>query len=343
MKKKRTNYVLPRMCFKLLRIMRLITVFILFTVLTVHAKSYSQQTQLSFSFKQTSIADVLAHIEEESEFYFFYKENELHADRLIDIKVSDENINTILNRILEGTNLTYSLIDRYVVISEESDSNSQSGNLQQKTVTGKITDSSGFPLPGVTVVIKGTTQGIISDVNGIYSLANVPSDATLVFSFVGMKTQEISAAGKTTIDVTMAEDAIGIEEVVAIGYGTMKKSDLTYSVAKVDGASLTNRPVARVDALMVGQMAGVQVTQSSGHPGKAPIIRVRGVGSISAGNSPLYVIDGFAIEDEDIIANLSMNSVESIEVLKDAAAASIYGSRGGKWSCNYYHQIGQGR
>lgn len=325
MKKKRTNCVLKRTCFKLLRIMRLTTAFILFAVLTVHAKSYSQQTQLSFSFKQTSIADVLAHIEEKSEFYFFYKENELHADRLIDIDVSGEDIHKILSRILEGTNLTYSLIDRYVVISEKSDNNSQSGFQQDKTISGKVTDTTGTPLPGVTVVIKGTSQGTITGADGNYSLADVPSNATLVFSFVGMKTQELEVSGKSEINVKMEEDAIGIEEVVAVGYGTMKKANLTGSVSNFKSDQIENKPVTKISQVFAGQITGVSATQISGEPGEdnAEII-IRGRGTYSkAGYSPLVLVDGITSSLE----NLDPNSIESISVLKDAASSAIYGAR----------------
>ena len=147
------------------------------------------------------------------------------------------------------------------------------------------------------------------------------------FSFVGMKTQEVAIGNKTTINITLIEDAINLEEVVAVGYGTVRKSDLTSAIAKVSGDELASRPVTRVDQALQGQMAGVQVQQSGGKPGKNATIHVRGVGSITAGNDPLYVVDGFPV-DAEVFANTNLDNIESIEVLKDAASASIYGSRG---------------
>ena len=209
---------------------------------------------------------------------------------------------------------------------------------QTHSVTGKVTDETSQPLPGVTVVIKGTTNGAVTDIDGNYLITSVPTDATLVFSYVGMSTQEIAVGNQTTISITMVADAIGLEEVVAVGYGTVKKRDLTAAVAQYDAEQLNERPVARVDQALVGQMAGVRVKQTSGMPGKGFSVQVRGTGSISANNEPLYVIDGFPLETSEQnssggystgnpLDNINPNDIESIQVLKDASAAAIYGSR----------------
>lgn len=326
MKKKWLNDDLNRLLAKLSKMMRLTTAFIFLAVLTVHAKSYSQQTRLSFSFQKTSIADVLSFIEEESEFYFFYKENELHADRLIDIDVAKEDIHQILDKILTGTNLGYSIIDRYVVIAPKPGENIRAtGQQQPRSVAGKVTDSSGAPLPGVSVIIQGTTQGAVSDMNGNYSLTNVPGDAILLFSFVGMRSQEIPVAGKASIDVTLEEEAIGIDEVVAIGYGTIKKSDLTGSVSKVKSGEINAFPSSNLLQALSGRSSGVQVIQNTGAPGASTSIRIRGANSIQGTNEPLYVVDGFPINNPTALNN---SDIESIEILKDASSTAIYGSRG---------------
>ncbi|MBT6004085.1 MAG: TonB-dependent receptor plug domain-containing protein, partial [Prolixibacteraceae bacterium] len=163
---------------------------------------------------------------------------------------------------------------------------------QQNTVSGKII-SEGEPLPGVTVVVKGTTQGTVTDIDGNYSLTSVPDNATLVFSFIGMISQEINVTGQTQINVTMDPDFIGIEEVVAIGYGTMKKSDLTGSVASVTPEQLVDRPLINVGQALQNKIAGVQVIkQSVGEPGGDPQIRIRGTNSINTSAEPLFVVDG---------------------------------------------------
>ena len=182
-------------------------------------------------------------------------------------------------------------------------------------------------------------MGTVTDKDGNYSLANVSSNATLVFSFVGMKTQEIAIAGKTTINVVLAEDAIGIEEVVAIGYGTVKKSDLTGSVSSVNVGDVLGAPIQSIDQGLAGRASGVMVTQTSGAPGAVASIRIRGTSSLQGGNEPLYVIDGFPVYSGDGFGNTGGNSklsglatlnptdIESVEVLKDASATAIYGAR----------------
>ncbi|MGQ8337786.1 TonB-dependent receptor [Sunxiuqinia sp. A32] len=336
MKKKWMDHDLKRWWAKLLLIMRLTTVFMLLAMLTVHAKTYSQQTKLSFSFQQTSVAKVLSYIEEESEFYFFYKENELQSERLINIDAAKEDIHQVLDKILEGTTLGYSVVDRYVVISPK-DGNGVKSVEQEISISGKVTDTSGQPLPGVTVVVKGTTQGTITDGDGNYSISNVNSDGVLIFSFVGMKSQEMPVDGKSIVNITMEEDAIGIDEVVAVGYGTMKKSDLTGSIASVNSKDLGEVSSDSFTRSLSGKVAGVQIQQTTGTPGGNMVIRVRGASSLSAGNDPLYVIDGFPVQQENIsaqdqgfnpLSSLNPDDIESIEVLKDASASAIYGSRG---------------
>ncbi|OFX35238.1 MAG: SusC/RagA family TonB-linked outer membrane protein [Bacteroidetes bacterium GWF2_42_66] len=196
---------------------------------------------------------------------------------------------------------------------------------QPRTVTGKIIDFSGAPLPGVSVVLKGATTGTITDFDGNYTLANVPADATLVFSFVGMKSQEVEVAGKQTINVVLEDETIGIEEVVAVGYGTMRKKDLTGSVASVNSENLKNIPVTSAAQAIVGQLAGVQVTRTEGSPDAAITIRVRGGGSITQDNSPLFVVDGLPVDN---INDIAPTDIESIDVLKDASSTAIYGARG---------------
>lgn len=196
---------------------------------------------------------------------------------------------------------------------------------QQKTVSGKVTDSGNQPLPGVNVVIKGTTQGTLTNNDGAYSLSNVPDDATLVFSFVGMKKQEIVVAGKTTLNVIMEDESIGLDEVVAVGYGTVKKQDLTGSVSKIKSNALEQRAISTLGEGLAGQLAGVRVQEKNAAPGAEMTITIRGINSINATNTPLYVIDGIPVTN---IMDFNPNDIASIEVLKDASSAAIYGSRG---------------
>jgi len=194
----------------------------------------------------------------------------------------------------------------------------------RKSVKGNVSAVSGERLPGVTIVVKGTTEGTITDIDGNFSLSNISDNAILVFSFVGMQSMEISTAGKNSVEVILKEDAIGLDEVVAIGYGSMKKSDLTGSVASVSTDDLNSMPVPSISDAMQGKAAGVQII-SSGTPGSDATIRIRGVGTIN-NNNPLLVIDGFPTDGG--LNQINMNDVESIQILKDASATAIYGSRG---------------
>ena len=216
---------------------------------------------------------------------------------------------------------------------------------QIKTITGRVIDEKGDPIPGASVIIKGTSKGTITDSKGNYSLSNVPEDATLVYSFIGMKKQEIQVAGRNSINVTMLNDAINMEEMVVIGYGSVKKSDQTGSVTALRQEDFNRGAVTSADQLIAGKAAGVQVVQNSAEPGGGISVNIRGAGSINADNSPLYVIDGLALDNSAAVTGSGSNfldsranrnplnsinpsDIKSIEILKDASATAIYGSRG---------------
>ena len=201
-----------------------------------------------------------------------------------------------------------------------------SGNLfQNKNISGVVKDGSGSPIPGVSVVVKGTTTGGITDVDGKYVLNNIPENATLSFSFIGMKSQAVPVSGRAQINVIMEEETIGIGEVVAIGYGTQLKRDITGATSNLTPSVITSRPITRVDQALQGTTPGVSVSSSSGQPGTSLAVRIRGTNSITGSNQPLYVIDG---QVGGNIESIPPEDIQSLEVLKDASATAIYGSRG---------------
>ncbi len=211
---------------------------------------------------------------------------------------------------------------------------------QNQKVTGTVTDAKGDPLPGVTVVLKGSTGGTITDISGNYTLGNIPGNGTLVFSFIGMKNQEMVVGGKSNINVTLLEDAIAIEEVVAVGYGTVKKRDMIGSVASVSGEDLKQVSSASFTNALQGRATGVNIRETSGTPGSPISVQVRGVNSINTGTDPLWIIDGMPVYAggglgrtsgtvaQNPMSTINPNDIQSVEVLKDAAATAIYGSRG---------------
>lgn len=300
--------------------MRITLLFLLAGFLNLIAsESFSQQKKLSVSLKNATVEQVLGSIEDNSDYNFVYNRDFIDLQRKVNVDFSETEIDEILNGLFNETNVTFQLIDRTIVLSTLTTNTSV---VKSGTVSGKVTDSSGQPLPGVTVVVKGTTNGTITGMDGDYMLTKVPSDATLVFSFVGMKTQEISVLGKTTINAKMLEDAIGIEEVVAIGYGSVKKSDLTGSVGSVQGDLLANRQTTQLSQALQGTLPGVMVSRTNGSPGGEASIRIRGITTIGD-SDPLVIIDGVPGNINDV----NPNDVENISVLKDGASAAIYGSR----------------
>jgi len=304
-----------------------LTVFLLFLgIFGATASSYSQQNRFDLHYTGITIKEVFDEIRQKSDFEFFYSNDDIDVSRKVDVNVNKGSIEEILDQILDTKKLTYQVMDRAVIISNKEINGWGSASVQQSvTVSGKVTDDSGQPLPGVAVVVKGTTNGIITDVNGKYSLKNVSQGAVLAFSFVGMTTQEIAVDGKTTINVVMKEASIGIDEVVAVGYGTMKKSNVTGALTGVKEEDLKERAVSNLDEALAGQMAGVRIQQANGVPGEKSIIKIRGVNSINSGTDPLYVVDGVTMSD---LTSLNIDDVESIQVLKDASSTAIYGARG---------------
>ena len=320
---------------KMLLIMKLSALLLLLGFIQVSASVYSQNTKLNLKMDNVTIAEVFDQIENNSEFYFFYNRTEFNDKEIVSVDYNNKKINEILDEILADKSLVYEIIGKNIII-KKSESTFLNNALQQKAISGKVTGSNGEPVPGVTVIIKGTTQGTITDIDGNYTISNVPEKATLIFSFVGMKTQEEIVAGKSTINVVMLEESIGLEEVVAIGYGTQKRKDITGSVSSVKGDVLSQMPVPTLEQSLSGRAAGVQVITGSGVPGAGATIRVRGVGTLN-NNEPLYVIDGIILGNvaggsQYSVSPLSMinpNDIESIDILKDASATAIYGARAG--------------
>lgn len=197
---------------------------------------------------------------------------------------------------------------------------------QSKTVSGTVTDKTGETVIGASVVVKGTTNGTITDIDGKFTISNVPDNGIIQVSFVGYKTQDIPAGGKSVFHITLEEDAEILDEVVVVGYGVQKKSDVTGALTQVTEKTIKERPVQNALQAMQGKAAGVQIT-SNNRPGELGDVRIRGNRSINASNDPLYVIDGIPMTAGSM-ADVNPNDIESMEILKDASATAIYGSRG---------------
>jgi len=313
---------------KICLVMKLTWLLILTICLHSTASVWSQTNQIALKKNNASLEDVFNAIEDQSGYRFFYNNDEVDVSHKVTIDVSDQSIGEILNQAFKGLPYTFrELENKLILIERVSVLAGVDGTQQSRTITGKVTDTSGAPLPGVTVVLKNTTQGTITDINGKYSIGNVTSGVKLVFSFVGMRSLEVSVDDQVIVDVSLEEETIGIQEVVAVGYGTQRKVNLTGAVSTISADALESRPVANVTQAIQGLSTGVEVVQTSygGSLEGVASINVRGLNTIGEGSTggPLILIDGA----EGNINYLNPSDIESISVLKDAAASSIYGSR----------------
>ena len=310
---------------KMLLMAKFTALFMLIALLQVSARSYSQSGTLDLKMENVTIRDVFKQIENSSKYRFFYDNDQVDLTKKVNVNTENEELSEILNQLFADTDLTYEMMDMLILVKSKTGKSNLASQQQQKTITGTVTDNSGQPLPGVTVVVKGTTQGTVTNVDGNYSISNIPEDATLVFSFVGMKTLEIPISGKSSVNVILAEESIGVDEVVVVGYGTMKKINLTGALDVVSEKQISNRAVTNVSTALQGISPNLNISQTgwSGEPGGEMAINIRGIGSLSGESSPYILVDGIPMD----LNSINPSDIESVTVLKDAAASAIYGSR----------------
>lgn len=303
---------------KILLTMRLTLFLMIISVLSAYSVSYAQKTKLNLRVQNSQVKEVLNEIENQSDFFFMYDNKQVDVERKVSLDVNSMNIEQVLEKLFSGSGTNYKVVNRQILLFPED-------RIAQKTikVTGKVLDPSGASLPGVSVIVKGTTIGSITNTDGIYSLSGVDENATLQFSFVGMRTQDQEVNGRTEINVTLQEETIGVNEVVVVGYGTQKKVNLTGAITSLDGEALSHRQVAQSSMVLQGIAPGVVVTQRSGQPGAdGGTISIRGKTTLGD-NNPLILVDGIEMG----INNIDPAMIESVSILKDAASSSIYGSR----------------
>ncbi|MGQ1889549.1 TonB-dependent receptor [Thermophagus sp. OGC60D27] len=312
---------------RILRIMKLSLFFALVVTMQISAvTTWSQNETLTLKMENASIVEVLKSIENQTGLSFFYQNEQLRGADRLNVNVQGETVESVLTRILSKSDLDFRIVDKHVVIfpSLNKKENTPQEQTNELIIRGIVTDVDGNPIPGVTVQVKDTQSGTITDMDGHYSLT-VPDDAqSIIFSFVGMQTQHITLNGSTIINVTMQEKVLGLDEVVVVGYGTMQKKDLTGSVASLNEDDIASLSVPSVSDALQGKASGVQVI-SNGAPGSDATIRVRGIGTINT-SDPLLVIDG--VPTMSGLNLLNKDNIESIQILKDASATAIYGSRG---------------
>jgi TonB-linked SusC/RagA family outer membrane protein len=306
------------MLFKIFRVMKLVLILLITTIIQVNAASYAQTVSLNL--KNASLREVMDELRQQTGYHFLYKMQMLDETRKVSLSVNNEPLAQVLEKCFADQPVTYTINQNTVVLRKRITVNDQA---QAVKITGTVTDEKGLPLPGVSVKVKGTTSGIITDGNGKYAITVNDNKAVLEFTFLGFTKQEININGRTEINVKLLEAQTALNEVVVIGYGTVKRSDLTGAVASVKGSDIKAQGVSDVTKALQGKMPGVTIEAAGGDPGSGTRILIRGVGTL--GNSaPLYIVDGVQVAS---INNLNQTDIESIDVLKDASAAAIYGSR----------------
>jgi TonB-linked SusC/RagA family outer membrane protein len=310
---------------KVFIIMKLTTFLICFTVFSSFAAgTYSQNTAVSVKMESSAIKNVLKEIEKSTEFFFLYNNQLVDVDRTVSVDIDGQNIETVLDEIFEGQDVDYVVMDRQIVISPKNVGSKKSSSQQQKSISGTVIDHNGISLPGVTVVVVGTTNGTVTDANGNFSLSNIPDDAVIKASFIGYAAVEVSVEGRKEFDIKLKESTVDVDEVVVVGYGSIKKRDITGAVSSISNEDLVSVGTSSAMAAMQGQVAGVNITAKTGLVGSDYDIEIRGVNSLTGGN-PLYVIDGVMMDN---INFLNPNDIQRIDILKDASSTAIYGSRG---------------
>jgi TonB-linked SusC/RagA family outer membrane protein len=317
-----------------LRIMRVTVFLLLLGMSNVFAgATYSQSVTFSFSKKNITLGQLFKEIQKQSEFVIFYKDSQVDLNRKVDVDATDASVEEVLRQALKGAHLDFKVYDRQIVVfaapalQTDPDKNEEIAIFQpqQKEITGKITDSDRLPLPGVSVIVKGTTIGTVTNADGKFSL-KIPLDAeTLQFSFVGMHTQEIPIGGdQTTFSIIMEEATIGLEEVVAVGYGTQEKASVVGSISTIKADELNTVATANLTNTIGGYVSGVITKMGGGKPGDDDAqVFIRGRGTTNS-TEPLVLVDGI----ESDFARINPNDIESFSVLKDASATAVYGVRG---------------
>lgn len=334
-----------RLVKKTFLIMRLTIILILSAMFAASANTYSQTARFSMQLNDVTLKQVFHEIEKTSEFIIVYSDDIVNVNQKVNVKVNDVTVENVLEQALAETNLGYTISDRQIAINKKSESLVEAVQ-QNKTITGVVVENSGQPLPGVTVLLKGTTTGTVSNFDGNFTLDVPESGGILVFSFVGFQSQEVEIGSQTLFNITMQDDVMQLDEVIAVGYGVQRKIDQTGATNRLTEDNMNKSIATSPVEMMQGRVSGVNITQNSGEPGSGMTVRIRGNNSIRSGQEPLYVVDGIPLDNADITPNggtaaginetsnknpisfLNPEDIESIDILKDASSTAIYGARG---------------
>ncbi|MFD2937835.1 SusC/RagA family TonB-linked outer membrane protein [Spirosoma flavum] len=308
----------------------------LVTLYPVTASAQAQSVRISLDLKNVPLTDVFNAIQSQSRYTFTYSQQALRPITIHRVQLRQEPLSTILAFLEKEAKVDFLVINRSISVQPKALGTSPNvpapvlNRLPKRTLSGKVTDAvTGEALPGASVVVKGSPVGTSTDAEGSFSITIEDETTPLTVSYIGYQSQELTPGKQTMVTVALAPLAQALNQVVVIGYGTQTRKDLTTAVGSIKGTALTDQPVLNYEQALVGKLAGVQVLQTTGEPGRSFSFRIRGTTSITAGNAPLFVVDGVPLDRQGQAAeSLNANDIASVEVLKDASAAAIYGSRG---------------
>ena len=280
---------------------------------------------ISLNITKGTITEVFKAIEDQSEYKFFYNDNQINLNKRVDVNIHEESIEQVLNNVFRGTDITYKIVKNHVVLTNKTmkDTELPSTNQNRKRLTGQVVGQDGEPLIGVNVVVKGTTIGSMTDMDGNYILENVPSNATVEFSYIGYQKNVVLVNGRKDIPIKMEPLTSELKEVTVVGYGTQRKASVIGAITGLPVGKI-NRSVNKLSNVLAGQMAGVVAVQRSGEPGEGSDFWIRGVSTFGANNRPLVLVDGI----ERDLNLVDPEDIETFSILKDATATAIYGVRG---------------
>ncbi len=315
--------------------MKLSTLFILAALFTMQANdAYGQRAKVTLNLQNVSVGELIDEIESKTEFEFVYKIKDVNLERNISVIVNRERIANVLKAVFKNTNTTFNLNDRRIYLVKRRDSEkvsppeeSNSTDDIQFSVSGTITDESGQPLPGASIIEKGTTNGVSSDFDGNYAIDVSNDQAILEISYLGYSSQEINVASQSIINVKLQPDAGKLAEVVIIGYGSTTKEKFNGAVSKIDNEELNNYSSANFEQSLAGNVSGIQILGNGKNPGENSVVQIRGLNTLTAGTNPLIVVDGNPLSEGSSFSSINTQDIESVNILKDAASAAIYGSR----------------
>lgn len=312
--------------FRILVIMKLFFTFFILATFSICAENvHSQSKQVNLDCNNMKLSEVLREIETQTGYMFFYNHKEINSEKAISLKAVSQPVNKVLDGIFNNTNVNYSMLEDHIVLSTNplllKEQNAKAVQ-QGIVIKGEVIDKEGEPLPGVTVLIKGTQKGTVTDFEGKYSIEVPAAGTVLVFSYLGFLTQEQTFRDNKVIDAILEEDTQKLEEVVVVGYGTQKKLNLTGAISSVNSEVLEDRPITNLGSGLQGTIANLNITSSNGSPGQGSTFNVRGITNLS-GTGPLVLVDGIQMDPN----LLNPQDIKSVTVLKDAASAAIYGAR----------------